>query len=199
VVNTLQEGALSSSSRNSSVVSLLLTAPPYVLGVIATYLNATHADKTGERYWHITIPLWVAVAAYIIAATTTQVAPRYLSMMLMVPSVYSGFVVALAWISNTLPRPPAKRAAALAFINAVSNCSSIYASYMYPKSADPQYTVAMVVNCVTAFIAICAATVMRMVLVRLNKKLDAGIWVEGAINAVVPGEGVVNNGFRFKV
>ncbi|KAK3309149.1 major facilitator superfamily domain-containing protein [Chaetomium strumarium] len=197
VVNTLQEGALSSSSRRSSVVSLLLTAPPYVLGVIATYLNATHADKTGERYWHITIPLWVAVAAYIIAATTTQVAPRYLSMMLMVPSVYSGFVVALAWISNTMPRPPAKRAAALAFINAVSNCSSIYASYMYPKSADPQYTVAMVVNCVTAFVAICAATVMRMVLVRLNRKLDAGIWVEGAINAV-PGEGVVN-GFRFKV
>jgi hypothetical protein len=38
---------------------------------------------------------------------------------------------------------------------------------------------------------------MRVVLVRLNKKLEAGIWVEGAINAV-PGEGAVN-GFRFKV
>jgi hypothetical protein len=83
VVNTLQ-GSLSDGNRNSNVVSLLLTAPPYVLGVIATYLNATHADKTGERYWHISIPLWVAVVAYIIAATTTHVAPRYLSMMLMV-------------------------------------------------------------------------------------------------------------------
>ena len=52
----------------------------------------------------------------------------------MVPGVYSGYVVALAWISNSLPRPPAKRAAALAFINAISNTSSIYASYMYsPK------------------------------------------------------------------
>jgi hypothetical protein len=49
--------------------------------------------------------------------------------MLMVPSVYTGYVVVLAWISNTLPRPPAKRAAALAAINAVSNTSSIYASY----------------------------------------------------------------------
>ncbi|KAK4122480.1 MFS general substrate transporter [Parathielavia appendiculata] len=200
VVNTLQQGALSSNGgNNSNVISLLLTAPPYVLAVIATYLNATHADKTGERYWHITIPLWIAVAAYIIAATTTHVAPRYLSMMLMVPSVYSGFVVALAWISNTLPRPPAKRAAALAFINAVSNCSSIYASYLYPKSADPQYTVAMIVNCATAFGAVCAATVMRVVLVRLNKKLEAGVWVEGAINNALPGEGGVKNGFRFKV
>ncbi|GAB1313858.1 hypothetical protein MFIFM68171_04068 [Madurella fahalii] len=181
-----------------SVISLLLTAPPYVLAVIVTYLNATHADKTGERYWHITIPMLVAIAAYIIAATTTHLAPRYLSMMLMVPAVYAGFVVALAWISNTLPRPPAKRAAALAFINAVSNCSSIYASYMYPRSADPAYTVAMAVNCVTAFIAVCTATVLRVVLVRLNKKLDKGEYVEGAINALIPGEGAAN-GFRFKV
>ena len=55
-------------------------------------------------------------------------------MMLMVPGVYTGYVVALAWISNSLPRPPAKRAAALAFINAISNTSSIYASYMYSPS-----------------------------------------------------------------
>lgn len=53
--------------------------------------------------------------------------------------MYSGYVVALGWISNTLPRPPAKRAAALAAINAVSNTSSIYASYMYPQSAGPRY------------------------------------------------------------
>ena len=29
-------------------------------------------------------------------------------MMLMPAGVYTGYVVALAWISNTLPRPPAK-------------------------------------------------------------------------------------------
>lgn len=56
-----------------------------------------------------------------------------------VPGVYSGYVIVLAWISNSIPRPPAKRAAALAAINAVSNCSSIYASYMYPTSAGPRY------------------------------------------------------------
>lgn len=114
-----------------------------------------------------------------------------------VPAVYTGYVVALAWISNTLPRPPAKRAAALAFINAVSNCSSIYASYMYPKSAGPQYAVAFSVSCCTSFIAICAATVLRIILVRLNKRLDAGVFVEGAINAL-PGE-AASHGFRFKV
>jgi MFS family permease len=66
------------------VTSLLLTAPPYVLAVITTFLNAWHADRTGERYFHIILPLIIAMVAYIIAATTTDLGPRYLSMMLMV-------------------------------------------------------------------------------------------------------------------
>jgi len=74
----------------SSVVSLLLTVPPYALGVITTFLNAWHADRTGERYFHITIPLYFAVIAFIIAATTIKTGPRYLAMMMMVPGVYTG-------------------------------------------------------------------------------------------------------------
>ncbi|MCJ1233596.1 hypothetical protein MMC14_001554 [Varicellaria rhodocarpa] len=182
----------------SNIISLLLTAPPYVLCVITSLLNAWHADRTGERYLHIVLPLCVCVFAFILGAATTSPAPRYVAMMLMVPGVYTGYVVVLAWISNTLPRPPAKRAAALAAINAVSNTSSIYASYMYPESAGPRYVVAFSVDCATAFVAICMATLLRTILVRLNKKLDRGEPVEGA---VAVGEGVLGEaatkGFRF--
>ena len=181
----------------NSVVTLLLSSPPYILAVITSFVNAWHADKTGERYWHITLPLWVSVIAFIIAATTSGVGPRYFSMMIMVPGVYTGYVVALAWISNTLPRPPAKRAAALAFINAISNCSSIYASYMYPTWAGPQYTIAFTVNCITSVIAILASTVLWWILRGLNRKLARGEHVEGAINAV-PGV-ATEHGFRFKL
>lgn len=63
----------------------------------------------------------------------------------------------------------------------------------------------------TAFIAIVSATILRFILVRLNKRLDRGDWVEGAINSVdrsqergqnavggnvVPKE-AVEKGFRF--
>ena len=92
----------------SDVDSLLLTVPPYILAVIASYGNAWHADRTGERYFHITLPLYFAVIAFIIAASTTTIGPRYFAMMLMPAGVYAGYVVALGWISNTLPRPPAK-------------------------------------------------------------------------------------------
>ncbi|EPE27776.1 MFS general substrate transporter [Glarea lozoyensis ATCC 20868] len=181
----------------NDVNTLLLTAPPYVLAVITTFANSWHADRTGERFFHITIPLCFAVFAYILAAATTKTGPRYVAMMFMVPGVYTGYVVALAWISNSLPRPPAKRAAALAFINAISNTSSIYASYMYSASAGPRYVVAMGVNCAMALTAMLAALTLRIILVRLNKKLERGIFVEGAINSGTTEAG--KNGFRFRL
>lgn len=56
----------------------------------------------------------------------------------------------------------------------------------------------MSVNCTTAFIAIVAATVLRFLLVHLNKKLERGEPVKGAVSVgeAVPGE-AARKGFRF--
>ncbi|RDW87955.1 hypothetical protein BP5796_03649 [Coleophoma crateriformis] len=187
----------------SNIITLVLTAPPYVLCVIVTMINAWHADRTGERYFHITIPLYITMAAFIIAVATTNTAARYFAMVIMVPSFYCSFILVLTWISNTLPRPPAKRAAALAGINAVSNTASIYASYMYPTSAAPRYVVAMSVNTATAFIAIIFCTILRFMLVRLNKKLDEGMAVDDIRDQEVDENGIpvvgTQRGFRYKV
>ncbi|KAI5844487.1 major facilitator superfamily domain-containing protein [Morchella snyderi] len=188
----------------SRTISLLLTAPPYVLCMFTAFSNALHADKTGERYWHITLPLWVALVAFIIAASTTALGPRYLSMMLMVPGIYTSYVVSLSWISNILPRPPAKRAASIAAINAVSNSSQIWSAYMYPKSAGPRYVVAMSVNTAMTFISILTATILRIHLTRLNKRLDEGLPVPDVVPDSEQPEsadevGGRRKGFRFLV
>lgn len=69
---------------------------------------------------------------------------------------------------------------------------------MYPESAGPRFIVAMSVNCATSVIAILAATVLRFTLVSLNKKLDRGEVVKGAVavGEGVPGE-AAQRGFRF--
>lgn len=182
----------------SNINTLLLTVPPYVLAVMTTYLNAWHADRTGERYFHVAGPLVISIVAFILACATTTLGPRYLAMMLMPGSFYASFVVAFAWVSNCIPRPPAKRAAALAAINAVSNATSIYASYMYESSFAPRYVIAMSVNCGTALASIVAATMLRMLLAKLNRGLDAGTDVEHEV--VGAGEGneeAERRGFRF--
>ena len=56
----------------------------------------------------------------------------------------------------------------------------------------------MSVNCTTSFIAIVSATVLRFLLVHLNKKLDRGEPVKGAVavGEAIPGE-AARRGFRF--
>lgn len=61
----------------------------------------------------------------------------------------------------------------------------------------PQYAIAFGVNSGTVVLSIASALVLRIILTRLNRKLDQGIHVEGAINAL-PGH-AAEHGFRFKL
>jgi hypothetical protein len=60
----------------------------------------TFTDRTGERFFHITIPLCFAVFAYILAAATTKAAPRYVAMMFMVPGVSVIFCYVSLYVFN---------------------------------------------------------------------------------------------------
>ena len=69
--------------------------------------------------------------------------------------------------------------------------------WLIDNFTEPRYLVAMCVNCAMAAMGIIAATVLRFMLVRLNKKLERGIFVEGAINSSTA-EGT-KKGFRFRI
>ncbi|KAJ5852141.1 uncharacterized protein N7529_011526 [Penicillium soppii] len=155
-----------------STTTLLLTTPPYLIGTIVVLIAAWHADKTGERYLHIALPPILAIACFILAVTTTSFPPRYVAMCIMIGGIYSSYVVLLGYISNILPRPATKRAAALALINCLSNVCQIYTPYLYPNTAAPRYTTAFCYNIGMSTMTIIFATILRIVLGRLNKKLD---------------------------
>ncbi|EFW99217.1 pantothenate transporter liz1 [Grosmannia clavigera kw1407] len=184
VVKTLGKG---------NITTLLLTTPPYLIAVAACLTNAWHADRTGERYLHITLSPLLAMVMYIVAISTTKFAPRYFAMCIMVGSTYSGYVVALGYISNILPRPASKRAACLALMNSLSNVCQIYSPYLYPKSAAPRYATAFGVNIAMSAMTVIAATGLRFYLARLNKKLDRGEHVRDVSSSGAAG----NDGFRF--
>lgn len=66
---------------------------------------------------------------------TTNTAGRYVALFLQASS-YAGFIVFYSWISSTFPRPPAKRAVAIAFINAFSQLGNVAGSYVWNLSAN---------------------------------------------------------------
>jgi MFS family permease len=133
----------------SRVQTLLLVAPPYVFATLVALLVSYSSDRRRERSMHIIVPIFFGMAGFIIAASTTILAARYLSLFLMLAGVYGSYNVALAWISSTLPRPVEKRAASIAIVNTVGNIAQIYSPYLYPSSNGPRYLTAMIVNCKT--------------------------------------------------
>lgn len=86
----------------SSVISLLLVAPPYVFATIMSLGISISSDRFSERYFHLVVPLAIGMIGYIIAATTSALAPRYFAMFLMLGGVYGGFNVTYAWVSSTV-------------------------------------------------------------------------------------------------
>ncbi|KAG9100237.1 hypothetical protein FRC06_004377 [Ceratobasidium sp. 370] len=134
--------------------------------------------KSGERFLHVTVPLFVGLIGFIIAIATMNIAARYISLFLMAQA-YAGLIVLLSWVSNSIPRPPAKRAVALAFINAFSQLGNIAGSYVWPKNWGPTYrkSYAICIGCFT--LAIVMAFGMRVHLISLNKRLERGEEVEG--------------------
>ncbi|KAG6814214.1 hypothetical protein H0H92_000891 [Tricholoma furcatifolium] len=118
---------LSATLGYNTTVSLLLCAPPFVFTVIVAGFLSHHSDKVGERFYHIVASYGLGIVGFIIAISTMNTAARYVSLFLMAQS-YAGFIVHYAWISNTFPRPPSKRAVALALINAFSQLGNIAGS-----------------------------------------------------------------------
>ena len=143
------------NSEYSNVTTLLLAAPPFAFAALLAFANSWHSDRVGERYFHILWPMLMGIIGvslhqigkilsgliclqFIIALSTTQTAARYVSLFLMAGS-YASFVVFLAWISNTFPRPPMQRAIAIAYINCFSQLGNIAGSYVFPSRWGPTY------------------------------------------------------------
>ncbi|CAK5275674.1 unnamed protein product [Mycena citricolor] len=155
----------------SPTVTLLLCAPPFAFAAIVTFIVARHSDKVGERSYHMCTSFALGIVGYIIAMSSMNTAARYVSLFLMAQS-YAGFVSLLAWCSNSFPRPPSKRAVALALINSFSQLGNISGSYVWPTAWGPTYrnSYAICIACSALCIAMCLA--FRKVLEAENRKLE---------------------------
>lgn len=165
VVKTLNYGRIK---------TLCLTAPPYLIAIFTTFGWSWHSDRTGERFWHIVCPLFIALAAFIIAVSTLNTGARYFAMCLMPTGLYCSYTIIISWISSSVPRPPLKRAIALSVMNCVCNSTSIWNAYLYPLSNAPRYVIAFSSNCGFIAASICCAVLMRLYLLHLNRKIKNG-------------------------
>lgn len=154
----------------SHIVSLLLVAPPYVFITFYSFAHSFTSDRVGNRFWFFVYPVPVTIVGFVIFMTTNSFGPRYFSFFLM-NFVFVMNGTCYAWISNAIPRPPAKRAAALAFMNSVGNAASIWTPFTYYKSQGNHYPVALGICIGLQALAAVMGVLLRWVLQRQNKRL----------------------------
>ncbi|KAH7926979.1 MFS general substrate transporter [Leucogyrophana mollusca] len=155
----------------STTITLLMSAPPWIFAAIATLVNAWNADRTGERFFHMTAWWWVVMVGYIISLSTMATGGRYFSLFLMTTG-YCGFTLTLVWVSNAIPRPPAKRAVAMGLVNGFGNAGNLMGSYIWKANWSPEYHQSMIIAlCALAFASF-LSFVVRCMLVRDNKRME---------------------------
>ncbi|KAI0918954.1 hypothetical protein AcV5_002000 [Taiwanofungus camphoratus] len=155
----------------STTVTLLLCAPPWIYATIVCAVNAWSADRTGERFFHHCWPWWGVLIGYIIGATTTSIGARYFAMFLMAAG-YSGFALTAVWVANVIPRPPAKRSAAIGIVNGIGNMGNLISSYTWKTQWSPNYHPSMYIGIATLSFSTILAFVIRCMLIQENKRLE---------------------------
>ncbi|EIM85079.1 MFS general substrate transporter [Stereum hirsutum FP-91666 SS1] len=144
--------------------------PPWLLATIVCCVNAWHADRTGERYFHIAVPWWGVILAYIIGVSTMVTGARYVAMFLMAMG-YAGFALTLVWVSNAVPRPPAKRAAAIGIVNGFGNIGNLIGSFTWPSEWGPDYHNSMYIGIASLVFSSVLSLIVRQMLIRANHRL----------------------------
>lgn len=154
----------------NNVISLLLVAPPYIFIVFASLAHSMLSDKAGNRFWFFVYPVPLVIAGAFIFMFTESFGPRYFSLFLL-NCIFLMNGTIYAWIANAIPRPPAKRAAALAFINSVGNAASIWTPFTYAPGPNKQYREAMGINIGLVAIAGIGGVILKFYLEYQNRQL----------------------------
>ncbi|GAD98013.1 MFS transporter, putative [Paecilomyces variotii No. 5] len=162
---------LTSTLHYNQTISLLLVAPPYVFMVVYSMLHSHLSDRYGHRFWFFIYPIPITIVGFVVFMATSGFGPRYFSFFLMI-FVFAQNGTLYSWIANAIPRPPAKRAAAYAFINSIGNSASIWTPYTYRDSEDPYYYTAMGVCIALQILALVCAIALRIHLQVQNKRLE---------------------------
>ncbi|KAH7035770.1 major facilitator superfamily domain-containing protein [Microdochium trichocladiopsis] len=153
------------------VPTLLMSAPPWFFACIVCLINAIHADRTQEKFWHIVGPILGGIVGFVISMSTLNVAARYIALFLQA-SAYAGFIVFYSWISSSFPRPPAKRAVAIAFINAFSQLGNVAGSYVWNLNGDGYYRGSYGIVTAMFGLTIVGCFAFRYMLKNLNNELE---------------------------
>ncbi|KAJ4180396.1 hypothetical protein NW767_014401 [Fusarium falciforme] len=154
-----------------NTLTLVLTAPPYLVATITAFATAWSSDRRKDRGYHIAVPQFVACIGFIISVSTLNNAARYTAAFLYICGCFSSNAMVFSWASSTLNQTPEKRACATAIINLLSQLGNIWSPYFFPSSDGPRYIKANILMMAFSLLSVVTCVIMKIMLKKANRKL----------------------------
>jgi MFS family permease len=120
---------VATTTKGSDVLVGFVTAIPYIVAIVALYLNARAADRNGRYAFHVMLPLTIGAVALVASVLLGDIA--WLSILL----VSFAMAGALAydgpfWASASRAMPVALAGTAMGLINALGNLGGFVGPYV---------------------------------------------------------------------
>lgn len=124
----------------SRTITLVCTAPPYLLGAFISYFIAWRSDRKAERGWHISGAILFAIVGFIISAATINIPGRYAASFLYICGCFGVNADLYSWAASSVGKTPTKKACATAIINVTGQLGTIWSPYFFDSNDEPRYT-----------------------------------------------------------
>lgn len=105
-----------------------LTAIPYLFAAVAMVVWGRHSDATGERRWHIALPLLLAAGAFAWSAYSGPLLPTMVALTIATLGFYAAF--GPFWAMPTALLTGAGAAAGIALVNSMGNAAGFAGPYI---------------------------------------------------------------------
>lgn len=176
----------------STIQSNGLSAPPYLLVFFTMITCAYFSDKVKMRGPFVGGAGIVAAIGFILLATTTGAAPRYIGVFLAI-NIFAAVATLLPWIANSFENE-SKRAGGWGIASTLAQCGPLLGTNVFPASEGPYYKKGSWISCAFCLLVAVLSLVYSLLLHRENKRLDK-IWAEENRNGTTETE----KGFRYSL
>lgn len=111
-----------------------LTALPYALAAVTMVAVAAHSDRTGERRWHVAMPLWVAGAGFALASQVRTPALSLVALTVAAMGIWAS--LGPFWTLPTALLEGTAAAGGIALVNSVGNIGGFIGPFAVGAARD---------------------------------------------------------------
>lgn len=124
----------STSPLATPLLSLATSSPSQVGGPDTPVpFQFTHLSVSQDHCWKVYLLVWDVhgLQRHVLFGSSER--------QFLIFNTFLGGILLLGWVSTSIPRPPIKRAAAIAIVNGFANIGQIPTSYLWPSKWAPKY------------------------------------------------------------